>query len=83
MTAWPLVYVEWRDSCAAQGWQSPEDLKEFAPSSCRSVGFLLRETDDHLLLAPHVTEPDGADNRKVDGVMCIPLEAVTARRSLA
>jgi hypothetical protein len=78
----PLIRVEWRDSCGAHGWHEPEVFDGWQPSRCISVGYLIRECDSHIIIAPHVTVQDQAGSRKVDGVLCIPKEVITSRRVL-
>lgn len=75
MTDYPLIVVEWVDSCGLKGghWGSTEDAKQLTPSDCRSVGWLINETDDAIVLAAHVTP------HHVSGEMCIPKVAVTKR----
>lgn len=72
VTTEALVRVEWLDThgCPA-GWQF-EDEAEFDVSRVMSVGYLIRETDEMLVLAPHVARPDGGERRQLAGVIAIP-----------
>lgn len=55
MTPYPITYVLWSDSCVSgQGpWHSAEDLKEWLGERhlIESVGFLIFESKDHIVLA--------------------------------
>ncbi|MBA4180245.1 MAG: hypothetical protein C0506_06600 [Anaerolinea sp.] len=51
MDAFPLVTIEWMDARVAKGgWVN---IGEYEPSliTCRSVGFVVSETDDLIALA--------------------------------
>lgn len=55
----PVVYVVWLDHCAPDADASWVDATgdQPVPSTCRSVGFLLSETHDAVVIAH--TEDDG------------------------
>lgn len=78
---YPLVAVQWVDSCSPDGgWTySKQIVRDYDPSVVRSVGWLVRETDAALVLAPHVANPNDADSEQVDGLMAIPKVAIVAR----
>jgi hypothetical protein len=47
-----LVLVEWQDSRQPSGgWRWADEYEAPEPVICRTVGWLLRETDDALLVA--------------------------------
>lgn len=71
----PLMLVEWVDAAHTDGWVDPDDLDDFGVSLCQCVGFVLRDTDDELLLAQSVDTRHG----KVDSMMAIPKVAVVRR----
>jgi hypothetical protein len=49
-----LVLVEWIDAFGCSDrWADMDDVKPSVPICC-SVGFLVAETDDALLVVPHV-----------------------------
>lgn len=71
-----LVLVDWHDSYASIGWQ---DFSEIGGNVLlvRSVGWLLRETHDALVLVPHTTDDRHEDTPpQGNGVMTIPTCAV-------
>ena len=48
---------------------------------CHSVGWLVSESADRVVIVAHVQAPD-EDNPQVDGVMTIPKVAVTEMLTL-
>ena len=72
-----LVLVEWRDSQASMAvWETCDEMDDLAPLKCVSVGFVLEDTEDRLVLA--MTRND----YQVMGRVVIPREAITAVKSL-
>lgn len=72
-----LVYVEWLDSygCSAS-WQHLSAGKA-APMVCRSVGWLLHDTNDCKVVVPHVSDADRNDlEAQGCGDMTIPTAAI-------
>lgn len=73
-----LVLVEWVDSLGPGGtWAELTDLPpEIA--ICRSVGWLLHDTDACKVLVPHVIEaaPQARAKRQGAGDMTIPTAAI-------
>jgi len=52
----PIVLIEWLDAYASAGW---EDDSKAEPAPCKTIGFLIDETDTYVLLAAtlgHSTE---------------------------
>lgn len=55
------VFVEWRDSCSfgRQCWRSLEDTQEeLKPSKIQSVGFLIADEKDRIVLTGHISDGD-------------------------
>lgn len=52
-----LIYVEWDDASSRAAWMVEDELDGYGRSShiVRQSGFLLEQTDRHLLLAGAVT----------------------------
>lgn len=74
-----LVLVDWIDSHSGRGWRNLDDIDRGAePLLCRSVGWLSMETDEVLLLIPHLA----GEGQSVEiilqgcGEMCIPKSCV-------
>ncbi|MDR0250209.1 MAG: hypothetical protein LBI35_02695 [Burkholderiales bacterium] len=68
-----VFFIEWLDAfgCPA-GWEF-EDEAETKVTAITSVGFLVKETDDFVCLAPHVS---GSDRRQIAGHISIPKKAI-------
>ena len=72
------VYVEWDDSssCGSSGaWAHKRDAVIEKPIRCKTVGFILDETDTHITL---ISTSDGENH--VSGDMTIPKSAIRKRR---
>lgn len=64
-----LVHIRWRDSKGCHSnWQPLEDLNGEAIRDCivDSVGFIIRETDTAIHIAPHIH----IDGDEGEGVYC-------------
>jgi hypothetical protein len=83
MTDCPLVMVEWEDSAQpVPGWQH---LSEFTPQSvikCVSVGWLIHDSTDMLVIAPNMGDLDSENNVQVSGVIRIPARCVVSVKEL-
>jgi len=74
---YPIVLVEWVDSCGLPtGWVDVVDLVPEV-STCRTAGFLLRDDGDLLCIAGSVDEAGEARE-----IMVIPRVAVRSVKSL-
>ncbi len=72
------VLVEWEDSYCSTGWRF---LAEMEPEvmRCRSLGWVVSQDDDCLVLAPHVSAEDHGDAPlQGNGIMVIPKRAITS-----
>jgi hypothetical protein len=77
-----LVEVDWIDSCAHSGWRSFVDARDDSlPSSCRSIGYMLRRDAKVLVLAQSIDATDEGDERFAD-VLAIPAAVVRRVRRL-
>ena len=48
----PLVLVEWEDSAATMdGWKTAEQRREFTCCSIRSVGFLIHDDAERIVIS--------------------------------
>ena len=70
-----MVYVEWMDSFGRSGWAPLESLRAERPSKVVSVGFVLRENDEAVLIVQSLSDHDNGDNSIV-----IPKVAITKMR---
>lgn len=56
----PLVEVEWVDSHVHDRWVSPEKILETQLARCRSVGYLVQDTEEFVTIAQSLgVRPDG------------------------
>jgi len=47
----PIVIVKWHDSFIEADWKLIEDDKEIDPATITTVGFLIHDGDDHIMVA--------------------------------
>jgi hypothetical protein len=72
-----LVLIEWVDSFGcSSSWTSLEGSRA-APLMCRSVGWLLHDTETCKVVVPHITNTDEGITRQGCGDMTIPTCAIT------
>ncbi|MCA9090811.1 MAG: hypothetical protein KDA90_19490 [Planctomycetaceae bacterium] len=70
----PLIAIEWVDSFGCPpGWEF-EDEVEPTITTVKTVGFLMRENDHFVLVAPHVST--ASDRRQLAGHMAIPKQQI-------
>jgi hypothetical protein len=77
-----LLYVEWIDASSGPGWQTVEAMRDQQPLYCRSVGWLIHENKDHLLLAASTYMPDRYPIMQATCDISIPLGMVKKRKVL-
>ena len=68
--------IEWRDSASLDGW-GHEEIS--GPMPCVTAGFLLRETDDYVVLVQSLAL---ILNGEMDQQFAIPKSCITRRRRL-
>lgn len=75
------VYLEWVDSAGFPEWQTQAEVDALVPYACRTVGLLIKEDVDCLVVAVAETMDMGeAGFQKVyNGIMSIPRSAVLLR----
>jgi len=59
---YPLVLVTWNDAAVFHGWKPIEDLTKVVTDKIQSVGFLIQENEDFIVLAMGLSENE---NEKV------------------
>jgi hypothetical protein len=76
-----LVLIEWVDSHSGRGWQDRSRIEECAQLlRCKSVGWIVSETKEVIVIVPHVS---GGDTMLQGlGDLVIPKCAITKRRYL-
>lgn len=70
-----LVEVFWEDSCYHSGWKTKSE--KIAPSNCRTVGYLVRDTKGFIAIAMSVS--DGGSSSET---MCIPRKVLLSKRKI-
>lgn len=71
-----VVHVEWLDSTAVAVWDDPLEIEQLPTT--HSAGFLIKETNNSLVLALSF-DPDTAE---VNSYKQIPLAAIKKMRTL-
>jgi hypothetical protein len=71
-----LVLVEWVDSSSRHCWTRLNERKGSELLRCRSVGWLVEETKEVLVLAPHMSGEGQGVHVMGTGDMAIPRVAV-------
>lgn len=78
---WPLrkvVLVEWLDSATKGGWRNVKDYRDNAkPAACRTVGYLLKDTGDHVTIVQSQGNVDDCTD-----AMSIPKACITSTKVL-
>lgn len=76
------VEVEWIDSCSYSGWEdAAEKVAVAKPTTCRSVGYLIRRDASALVLVQSADLDDVHGDRYADA-LAIPAKMVVRVRRL-
>lgn len=68
-----LVLVTWIDSLGcSSSWREKEYLTNSKPLLCRSVGWILRDDDNYIVLVPHTADETSHSDWQGCGDMTIP-----------
>ena len=73
MAEFPLVRVEWVDSCTVDKW-TPLHYADFEPVRCKSAGFLVKDGPDFIAIAASLA--NGVEGGQACQVLCIPKAAI-------
>ncbi len=74
-----VTEVIWLDSVQLENgdWMTLDDVRAQADDlRCRSVGYLVHESETTLVLARSISEWSEDSVEKVEGVLCVPKVAV-------
>lgn len=75
-----LVYVEWLDAYTqAAGWKNIKKLRKQKPVLVRSVGYLVKDDPDFIIVAGTYVEEDG----DCDGDVTIPRGMIKMVKDIA
>lgn len=73
----PLVIIRWLDSRQPSGqWRYLADLPEARPVEVASVGWLLRDTAEAMVICQNVGDLETPDKAQASGIMTIPTRCV-------
>lgn len=73
-----LVLIEWLDSAQpSPGWLYTNDLPSIEPVYCRSIGWLVAESENVVMLAPNMGEV-GTDAEQGCGFIRIARPSIKA-----
>lgn len=76
----PIVEIVWKDACTGGGWSDPRTyVEKEVLATCRSVGYLLDESRERVLLVQSQGERTG----NVADSIAIPKANILSRRTLA
>ena len=77
------ILVEWIDSAQPiSAWMFLESKPRLEIIQCVSVGWVVGETDDVLMLAPNLGDIESGGSGQASGFIRIPKSAVTRRVEL-
>ena len=74
----PVLYVEWVDALVDSGWEKFDKVSDI--HKCQSVGFLVRETDNSIILAAAVSED--TDGKEANATIAIPKAWIKKKRRI-
>lgn len=76
----PLVLIEWQDSAQpVPGWRYLEDKPALEVVECVSVGWMVGENEQVVMLAPNIGDFHSGDSAQASGFIRVPKKAVTRR----
>lgn len=71
------VAIEWRDSSSIEsGWVPKDSINDLRPSECLSVGFILSEDKERIVICPHLSNTNQS-SPMVNGGMVILKKQIT------
>ena len=78
-----LSLIEWIDSYTIDGWRGIEMLSKPEHNVCISVGWIVRETKQSVMIAPHISDIYNKECMGMAcGIMTIPKVAIIKRIAL-
>ena len=81
-----IFLIEWMDSCMSDdsiSWKSIDSLESPPDMLCYSVGWIVKESERFLTIAPHVSEiENGEVTGQICGEMNIPKKSITKKIEL-
>lgn len=78
---YPLEYFEWHDSKQpGTGWHFTCDIKETKPIHCTTVGYVMKETDDLVMVAQTIGDLDGPEEQYIGGIQIVKRGIISRRK---
>ena len=79
-----LAIIEWVDSYSVyEGWDFIKELSDPKIVKCLSVGWILKETEDCILLMPHISDTNDKETLGAGrGGLTIPKISITNRKEI-
>lgn len=83
MKKYPIIYVKWEDHAGIEGYALLEDAQEVSVVENESVGFLIKEDKEKIIIVGSLAPKDGRDDRdKVLSVLMILKKNILEREEL-
>ena len=82
MKDYPIVEVEWVDSCGGSGWRDKDSLKSHHMENCRTVGYLFKADSKEVTLFMSGTDHNDSTDEQCDYRWSIPRKAVKSIKRL-
>lgn len=76
----PLVLVEWKDHYTNDAWMPVRDMS-MAPEMCLTVGWLVRDAEDHVLVTSCIG-PSDPEKDVMGGTWYILKNCITSMKVL-
>lgn len=57
----PMVQVEWEDISSYEEWKTLSEVKKLKPVIIHTMGRLVHETDDLVIIVPHLEQSEEGD----------------------
>lgn len=78
-----LVKIKWLDSRGVNDrWERLSDSEEEKVCVCISVGYIIKESDKLVKIAPHIADEEDVEDFQYVGSMTIPKCSIVSRRLL-
>lgn len=79
-----IYLIEWVDSYSInEGWELIKDMDNIELMKCQSIGYILKENEDMLLIAPHISDVDNKESLgSFRGGLIIPIISILKREEL-
>ncbi len=81
---YPLVKINWVDaSRLSDGWMDMEKIPGAYLHKCVSVGFVIKENEDGIILVPTIADIEHEENTHTYGGMLIPTCSILSKKKLS